>query len=336
MNTHWLVTQGILLEAGSIASLSSDLPTWLKLVLFVSAHAGAVALFSIVLWRLLPTRYRLPFHNSYGFLYVFQFFIPFIGSIGLSSAVLLALNLPRVQRSDPWYDTDEPLLPFKAADYDSYPIYSPGGLIQILRDSPSPEKRLKVVLSLKQMPERISISLLKFALKDPVDDVRLLAYSMLDEKEKHISEEINRHLNSIEELNDSKSDDDERRFLLHQLIANNYWELVYLDLVQGGVRNHVLNQAEQHITQSLDIKQTPSSLKLYGQILLNKKELPKARLTFERAIQHGIEPSSVSPYLAEIAFLNRTYELIPNYLSMYKISGKSQANLMPVLNYWLN
>ena len=68
----------------------------------------------------------------------------------------------------------------------------------------------------------------------------------------------------------------------------------------------------------------------------NKKELPKARLTFERAIQHGIEPSSVSPYLAEIAFLNRTYELIPNYLSMYKISGKSQDNLMPVLNYWLN
>lgn len=336
MSTFWLVTQAILLELTSLYTLSSELSPWAKTITFLISHSAASALFTLLLWRTLPSRYRKPRSTTFLFLFLIQVLLPYLGLLGLIFSLLLALRIPRRRRGQPWHDTEEPELPFKSINFSDYPIYSSGGLLQILRDSPDPGKRLEVVLSLKQMPSKEAIKLLNFALKDPVDDVRLLAYSMLDEKEKSISENIKSDLAKIKSQSGSRKKlDDDKVAKLHQRIASNYWELVYLDLVHGGVRQHIINQAEHHIEQSLQLKETPDALKLYGKLLIQQEKLPKARFVFEKAIFSGLAPASISPYLAEVAFLSRNFSQVPGYLRLSAQEEQKRHNLIPIFKYWL-
>ncbi|MFC6980642.1 tetratricopeptide repeat protein [Microbulbifer taiwanensis] len=215
-------------------------------------------------------------------------------------------------------------------DLDSYPIYSHGGLAQIIKHASTPEKRLKAVLSTKQMPEKQAISLLRFALKDPVDDVRLLAYSMLDTKEKSISENIHQHLKVLRNTVSRK-----RQRILHHLIASNYWELVYLDLAQGGVRRHMLDQAQAHIAKSLEIKRAAPALKLYGRILGEAGKLSESKAMFEAALNEGMAEAEVAPYLAEVAFISGDFHQVEDYLRIYSRSDKQTPTMQPILKYWL-
>lgn len=330
MNTQWLFIQANLLELAGLTSLLSDMPLWARLPTFLLSHGLGAAMYAVFLWRFLPARYQTPKRDCLAFLFVFQFCMPVLGPVGLSTAFLLALYLPRAKREDPWRATAIPDLPFQAMDLDSFPVYSHGGLVQTLRDAADPDKRLKAVMSSKQMPEKQGIELLRFALKDPVDDVRLLAYSMLDSKEKGISESINKDLKELQGTTDPA-----RQHTLHHLISSHYWEMIYLDLAQGGVRQHMLKQALEHIEAAIALDATASALRGLGRVLLATGDHLRARQVFEQAVAAGLPAAQVSPYLAEIAYLERDYALIPVYLRLHEQAGKSTPNFQPVTSYWL-
>ncbi|MGZ0843230.1 HEAT repeat domain-containing protein, partial [Klebsiella pneumoniae subsp. pneumoniae] len=60
----------------------------------------------------------------------------------------------------------------------------------VLRHAPDPNQRLTAIFATRRMPGKEAIPILKLALRDPADDVRLLAYSMLDQKESRINQRI--------------------------------------------------------------------------------------------------------------------------------------------------
>ena len=76
-----------------------------------------------------------------------------------------------------------PELPFRPQERDKELMFNDGGLQDVLRHAPDTEKRMAALFATRRMPPREAIPILKLALRDPADDVRLLAYSMLDKRE---------------------------------------------------------------------------------------------------------------------------------------------------------
>ena len=76
-------------------------------------------------------------------------------------------------------------------------MFNDGGLQDVLRHAPDTEKRMAALFATRRMPPREAIPILKLALRDPADDVRLLAYSMLDKQESEINLRIEAALRQL-------------------------------------------------------------------------------------------------------------------------------------------
>jgi len=202
---------------------------------------------------------------------------------------------------------------------------------QVLRESNDTEKRLKAVLATKRMNKRDAIEILQNALSDRVDDVRLLAYSMLDGMEKEISKKIVSCLEGVRKSTGEKQDAYKRS------LAQNYWEMSYLGLAKGGVRRHFLLSAKKVLEELLeDIEQqNPDNLKIKGRIHLALEEYDDAIGTLYQAVATGLPRSQVLPYLAEAAFYSGEYDHMMHLLNEYNTNKIKPDMFTPVLHYWL-
>ncbi|OUS32580.1 hypothetical protein A9Q99_00480 [Gammaproteobacteria bacterium 45_16_T64] len=331
MVKKWLVLLAISLEVYGLQDFFSRESDREGLIQYLMLHGLASALLSLVLVKLLPERYRTPWLPSALFLFSLQFAIPFIGIVGVFVGIVLALYLPRSNRKYPWSETTIPDLPFKPNEVSLKPLYSQGGLRQVLRESNDTDKRLKAVLATKRMKKREAIEILQNALSDKVDDVRLLAYSMLDGMEKEISTKIVHCLEGV------KSASKEQRAVFKRSLAQNYWEMSYLGLAKGGVRRHFLNSAKKVLEELLEDmeQQNPDNLKIKGRVHLALEEYDDAISTLYQAVATGLPRSQVLPYLAEAAFYSGEYDHMLHLLEEYSADVHKPDMFTPVLQYWL-
>lgn len=328
MGSNWLVPLALTLEAAGVYALTSDLSQLERLSGYFSAHALACLALTLVLLPLLPGRYRGFPLRAGSFLFTLQFAIPFIGSLGVFTGVLLALYLPRSSRETPWQEISSPELPYRPIDMERQVIYSEGGLRQVLRDAVSPEKRLEALLATRQMTGPQATEILREALRDPEDDVRLLAYSMLEQKEKRLALEAGRIQAA---LRDTKGGDWEA---LNRKLAQIWWEIAYLGLAQGGLRLHYLH-ASRGVLQSLVHEYARhNDWRLLGRIELSLGNVESADEAFDGAITAGANPHAIYPYKAEVAFLRRDYRGVRYYLARCA-HGMATGVVRPLLEAWL-
>ncbi|MCR3877088.1 HEAT repeat domain-containing protein, partial [Pseudomonas aeruginosa] len=190
MISKWLFSGAFLFELSSWASVFADLPFAQALALYLFAHGLGSALLCVGVWLLLPRRYKFPLPWSPLFLFSLAFFVPLIGAVGVAAAVFPALYLPRQRGEQAWQAMGVPELPFRPKEKRLDMMFSDGGLQDVLRHAPDPNQRLTAIFATRRMPGKEAIPILKLALRDPADDVRLLAYSMLDQKESRINQRI--------------------------------------------------------------------------------------------------------------------------------------------------
>lgn len=328
MNSNSLVLMAVLLESTGIAGLMSDLPVLVTLAGYLTTHGLACVALSLVLLPLLPSRYRGQPMLTGLFLFSLQFAIPFIGSLGVIGGILLALYLPRSTREVPWQEMDIPELPFQPVDMDSQVIYSEGGLRQVLREANDPNKRLKALLATRQMDDRAAIDILREALKDPTDDVRLLAYSMLEQKEKSLAERARNLKSALERANDMDS------ILLRRRLAQVWWEMAYLGLAQGGLRLYYLNNARTLLLELTDRRAQHNDWRLLGRVELALGNLSAAEAAFAAALESGAPAEIILPYQAEVAFMQRDYQRVRYCLATCPRNQVHPANRQ-LMEAWL-
>lgn len=329
MISKWLFSGAALLEIGSWASAVSDLPVHQAALLYASAHGLGSAMLAAGIWLLLPRRYRYPFPWSPLFIFSVSFFIPLIGMIGVALALFPALYLPRKRQTQPWEATAVPELPFKPRERKQELMFSDGGLQDVLRHARDPDQRLTAIFATRRMRSKEAIPILKLALRDPSDDVRLLAYSMLDQRESRINQRIEHALADMENVST------ERKFALHAQLARWYWELAYVGLAQGSVLDHVLQQAWGHVTSAL-VGNTSGELHLLaGRIAMEQGNLDEAMAQFDLSAQTGMDAVQLAPYRAEIAFLRQRYEEIPQMLATMPAELLQRPPFAALARYWL-
>lgn len=327
---------GLAAEVLAALLLWWDTNYWFVLAAII-LHAVSSYYLAQGFWQLLPRRYKLPARKSLSLLFIFLWILPVLGALGLLWSVIGALRRPRSRSSHNVKIVTLPELPFSPPIIFPVPPYSQGALRQIVHFAGRPLKRLKAVMATRYMPPREAMMVWSKATRDPVDDVRLLAYAMKDNSEKKLAERILA-------LTDALSDVPVRmQNNYHKTIAALCWELVYHRLAQGAVREHWLQTARRHMELVLDPPNAETaapdgsdgnSWLLYGRILLDSGDLAPAREAFANAKAGGIDEQKILPWLAEIAFNERKFSEVKRYLSALKQPGEKGRELAQVKVWW--
>jgi len=328
MISKWLFSLGVILEASGWSSLWLDLPPGQAFALYTLVHATASGLLCAGVWMLLPARYRSPLPWSPLFLFSLVFFIPVIGALGVACVIFPALYLPRPRDQQAWQALGIPKLPFRSQPLHS-PIFRDGGLQDVLRHAPDPDLRLSALLTTRRMPGKEAIPMLKLALADPSDDVRLLAYSMLDKQENDINQRIQADLKQLAGAKPPATG------ALHATLARWYWELAYLGLAQGSVLEHVLRQACEHAEQGLREGEGGELHLLAGRIALEMDSLTHAQAHLEAAEKAGIDATLLIPFHAEIAFRAGHSHQIPPLLAALPADVLRRPPFADLARCWL-
>lgn len=298
------------------------------LLLFFIAQAVASAILALATYWVLPDAWRQPRWPVLALLFCFAFFIPLFGAIGMLIAVLLTLLLPKHWRYRDFGAVARPeFAPTARADGVQLRISS---LRTALLDSSAPaDVRLRSLVAMQTLPMRTIGPLLRRLLTDPSDDLRLLAYGMLDNEEKRINAVIASEQASLARL---PAGTQQLNSLRH--LAELHWELVYTGLVQGDVREHALGSASRHLAGALRLAPHDAGMwMLMARLRQALGDLPGAEQAFHIAISCGLEENRALPYLAEIAFRQREFTLVRDHLATLARSPVTQV-MTPIVRFW--
>lgn len=324
-----LFSGALLFELASWLIAFSELVPHRALLFYGISHGIGSLLLGFALWQRLPGHYRSPGRHSLLLLFSLSFCIPLLGPLGMLAAVLPGLRRPRQRQVQAWRSLGVPQLPFRPRERQRRLMFNDGGLQDVLTHSPNPDQRLTALVATRRMRGKDAIPVLKLALRDSSDEVRLLAYSMLDQRESRINQRIEQTLAKLAEAEPAQ------RGALYGTLARWYWELAYLGLAQGSVLEHVLDQAGHYADLALENGGGLPLRVLAGRIALAQGRLERAEEQLRLAEESGITSEQLLPFRAELAFCQRRYAEIPGLLARLPAAMLQRPPFAALARYWL-
>lgn len=321
-----------------LSALALELAAWGQLVLggtsnaeltlYYTSHAAASALLALFAYAFLPANRKKPRLPILALLFSLIFFVPVMGFAGVVGTILALPLLPRFR---PKLAFRELALP----ELDPHERVMSGGFRQAgmrgflnNRQAPVP-LRLRALVTLQNVPIRVASPLLRDLLADPTEDLRLLAYGMLDAQEKKLNGSIHDELQSLE-----RAADDTARAASARKLAQLYWELVYQGLVQGDLRRHALQQSLGYTQAALAGQPDDPALQLQlGRLLHETGEAQGARAAYANALAGGLPATRVVPYMAELAYDAHDYAEARRLIGELR-NWQSLPRLQPVVQFW--
>ncbi|VWC37520.1 transmembrane protein [Burkholderia ubonensis] len=189
-------------------------------------------------------------------------------------------------------------------------------------------RRVTALVAMQTMPVRAASPILHGLLNDPADDVRLLAYGMLDKSEKRVTQQID-----VERARLARRLSDDERCRVDKTLAELYCELVYARLVEGDVYRNALEQGDAHAVCALRHQPLDGALwRLRGRLAFETGRLDDADAMLKKAIDCGFPRMRVLPYLAEIAYLRHDYAAVRRCLD--GLPAVPPHRLAPIADYW--
>lgn len=330
MNKFLLVVLALALEFAGVATIWKNGSSDATLFMYLAPHALASLLLAVACWYFLSGNYRRPRWLVTLLFFNFAFFIPVLGLPGVFVAMLIAGYRRRSKTVQPFTNLVMPEFVLSLREPEIR--FSQGGIKSRLAHSAIPtQQRLQSLLALQGIPARVSSPLLQDMLGDASDDIRLVAYGLLDSREKKITAQIHREL-----VNLRSAESRGLRLVGLRHLAELYWEMIYAGLAQGDLRTHALDQALYYADSALKLASRDTGLLfLKGRILLESKMYEEARLILEQAMSHGLPESRALPYIVEIAFNRRdfaTVQVLLARLSMYQLT----PIMKNTIRFWVN
>lgn len=316
------------------ADLALFLGPWVSSVAFATfwavlgAHVVISGVAALATYFLLPKRFRQPRATVTGLMFSFAFVAPVMGALGL--LILTRANLNKSiddTRVAVPVSLDLPIYDVQTAERQRG---GQGAARSRLGQEVPSALRMQSLLTLQAVPNRVANPILEELLGDATEDVRLVAFGMLDSEEKKIAKEIR-----FESDRQSRELTREQRYDSLQRLAELNWELVYACLIQGELRLHILQQARKFLEAALALGVSPGSglIFLQGKILLELGEFEAAEQVILQAMHMGQAKTSTLPYLAEIAFHRRDFSQVRQFmqqLSVLNLASRTRA----VEDFW--
>jgi hypothetical protein len=299
--------------------------SWVALALLLQALAALLATPAAL--TLLPRRFKQSRRQTGFFLWCYLFAVPIGGLLLTCGAFAVSSLLPE----------DIDVLPMKMVHPPQFlapqatVAYGRGAHLKSVLHSTSASSsfRMTALMAMQAMPMRTVSPLLRDMLDDQFEDIRLLAFWMLDRQEKELTQKILDQLPKLQ-LTLSKPE----RYRVNKDLALLYNELVYSYLVQGDVYRHAAAQAEHYAAAALDIVPGDASLwRLRGRLALDRGDTDGAEKMLAEAVFQGYDRGRLLPYLAEVAYLRRDFDQVSQLLQQIN-AGSVAPSLVPVMQFW--
>jgi len=259
--------------------------------------------------RLLEGRPR----QSFALVFAGAFFVPVLGLLGLVAVGLATRGLG---------ESSEPELV-------RTPIPEPPATAQppiVPRPSGGRRARMEALAKVRGRTDAASVAMLRRALEDSEEEVRLLAHALLESKSRAAYRRIHETTCELEKTPTA------RRGALHRRLAFEHWEVAWLGLAQGECLEHTLREARRHADLALEADPASASLHfLLGRIDLRLGGADKAEAELARAAEQGMPAVLLRPYLAEAAFLRRRFDLVKQRLAQPALAVETVDRLQ---RYW--
>ncbi|TDR73618.1 hypothetical protein [Paludibacterium purpuratum] len=298
---------------------------WMVLMLALQALAAFLAVPAAM--TLLPRRFKQRPYLTGLFLWCYLFAVPVGGLLLTCGVMALAAMLPKALEDLPIILTYPPqfLAPQATAT-----VGRGAHLKSVLQSSAAAASfRMNALMAMQSMPMRTVSPLLRTMLDDPFEDIRLLAFWMLDRQEKTLTKKILDQLPRLK-LTLSKTE----RYRVHKELALLYNELVYSYLVQGDVYRHAAREAERYAAEALTLMPTDAALwRLRGRLALDRGDTEQAMAMLDQAMLHGFDRQRLLPYLAEVAYLDKDYQQVKVLLAAQPLASALPI-LQPIIKYW--
>ena len=343
----------ILLEIAAAAALLRGLPTQEQaMLLFLAIHCSTSLLLAMAASR--HAAHPVGASDSHSvvnglFFFCIAFLIPVIGACISFAFLGRAIRSPTeehdtipVRLTGPpdlraGFNTDASPGPVHAARNWIWPTY--------LKHAKEKERRLKALIAVRELPPRDAIALARLALTDPEDEVRLLAYTMLNVREEWLQGDIQTLTDQL------AAAAPECRLLFHRALAHTYWETVYLGLASGAIESFMLEAALEHVEAAQREAPLDAGLRLLlGRILMRQGKLdqsamafsakrnnsesirPRLRLFSRRSLSCKVEqragPSPIAKYLPISIRLRWLSKQLKRVIPMRTIAPRADVTLL--------
>ncbi|AOG21654.1 hypothetical protein [Acidovorax sp. RAC01] len=325
----------ILVELGAWAGpalLDGNSETALASYLVTHAVASVLlALFTLPVLAAEQTRPRLP---MIGLMAVCSYVVPVVGFMG----VLIGTLVLRFYRASHHEDDFKSL---QLPEFDLHQRMQSGfrqtGLRAVLSNSEVPTpSRMRAMVALQHISGRISSPLLRNVLNDASEDLRLLAYGMLDSLERNISRAIDKELDILQKARETEGQDALGPVGIQaaEKLSALYWELVYQNLAQGDMRDHAIRESLRYCEMVLAQQPHMAQHTMRRGVLLHAcGRLPEAAEAYALAEQQGLPATRVLPYLAELSFEQRDFDKTRQLMQQLD-EWSALPKLRPVIDYW--
>ncbi|WP_287495834.1 lipopolysaccharide N-acetylglucosaminyl transferase [Pandoraea sp. CB10b_02] len=288
-------------------------------------QAVAAALAGLFMVRVLPARYR---QRRGVFLHaaLIVFFLPMAGLAVMLGVLLLGYLFP------PPREAPEALrvsVPGFVSHLMARVRHGAGMRLRARLRNVRGERddRVAALVSVQALPSRVTSGIARDLLADPVEEVRLLAYGILDGLEKRIMQQIF----ATRAWHEAAQDDDERAHAARRL-AQLYWELVYQNLVRGEVLRYTLERVETFARDTLAQYEDDASMwYLLGRCALMREQPDAAQMYLRHAQFHSFPTERLLPWLAEAAFQKGRYDHVSQLLGGIGESAVTGAAVSPVV-----
>lgn len=322
-----LIMLAFSLEGMALLLLSKgDNGLWAMLAIY-TVHGAGSAVIAVAIWLLYPKPMRSPRLPVLSLLFFSNFFVPLL-------PVMMRIAQEIGSRYRQLHE-EAPVAPVHEPEYSIYrstsSMKSRGGRTRTkLTNLKVPvADRLTALLAIQEAPARVSADLLRQLLADPIEDIRLLAYGMIDGKEKNIGVRILAEEGKLE-----YEENEDSIYGCNKRLAELYWELVYQKLVQGDMMRHACEQARKHANQAVELQPEDAGLWfLLTRIAIELREAEAARTSLGEAQRLGFPADQLVPYHAELAFLEGHYNEIPSLFYRLR-TVPSALRLAAVYKFW--
>lgn len=313
---------GILLEVISVDLLVND---WIYTPLITHLMANLFIVLSCKLF--LTLFYKKINHWIYLFIFLMGYFVPIFGLI-INAFIFIAIfrfrkkfhKYAEIMDDDINLNEMQPM----------HTKYGSGGaFIALMKKNNAPSERTKALFVLGQNQLSNINKLMYKLLSDDSNEIRLLAFNILDQQESVIVKDIHKLLAILDQTDMGE----ENHAKFEKNLAMLYWELSYCHLLLQELEESSLSKAQSYALSALEVLKDDATLwALLGKIYGRLHQYKQAEEAFDRTTAFNIPPSQVMPYLAEIQFKKRNYIELQNYLSSETLLDIPLV--APVKHFW--
>lgn len=298
------------------------------LIVFFAWQTLAALMMTLFLLGVLPHHYHKPLSSVVIHIFVICLFLPVVGHIIFLSVIAVNLVFPAASKLADSVLVDNP----KFATYLVSRVNHSGGAYlraRLTNRLGSTEDRMAAMVAVQSLPSHITDGMLRQLLADPNEEIRLLAYGIVDGAEKAIMKRI---FLAQEELADSVTLAE--KFNANSRLAELYWELIYQHLVEGEIHIYTLEQVMHYAHNALKYHNKNAAMwYLLGRCALLEKKPEEAQSFLRNAQLYRFPNDRLLPWLAEALFLQREYGSIAKMLAPLG-SNTASPLLQPSIRYW--